>query len=222
MGKMILYGRILSPYLARCAIAANAKGLKYDVEVPKGGLKTPAYFKMNPLGLAPVLKDGKTVLYESAAIVDYLNAKSRKNPLAPRTAKAVVQMRLPAAIAGEYVQPHGIDLFRLKRGTAPKPVDPAVSGSAMVKGLDVLESAMPKSKYAAGTKISVADCFIVPALLFATRTAALFGQGDVLKDRPKLARYWKAIQKDKAVKPVVEVMNAQMDQALAGTLPPMY
>lgn len=219
---MILYGRILSPYLARCAIAANAKGLAYDVQVPAGGLKTPAYLKMNPLGRAPVLKDGKTVLYESGVIVDYLNTRSRKNPLLPKTAKAMVQMRLPGAIANEYIQPHGIDLFRLKRGTAPAPVDPAASGAAMMKGLDVLEAVMAKGRYAAGTKFSVADCFIAPALFFATRTAQIFELGDAFAGRPKLAKYWKAIQKDKFVEPVIAVMRSQMDQALAGTLPPMY
>ncbi len=219
---MILYGRILSPYLARCVIAANAKGVRVEVRLPPSSIKAAPYLKMNPLGLMPVLKDGKTVIYESAAIVDYIDSKSRKNPLAPKTAKGVLQTRLPAAIANEYVQSHGVDLFRLKRGTSAKPVDPAVSGPALVKGLDVLEQVLAKGKFAGGAKISVADCFIPPALVFAARVASLFGLGDIFAGRPKLAKYWKGIRKHPAVKPVVDGMNAMMDEALAGRLPPLH
>ena len=39
--SLLLYGRILSPYLARCAIAANAKGLKLDIKLPEGGIEVP-------------------------------------------------------------------------------------------------------------------------------------------------------------------------------------
>ncbi len=219
---LILYGRILSPFLARCVIAANAKGVAVDVQVPKGGIKTPEFLKLNPLGLMPVLKDGRTVLYESAAIVAYLDAKSRKNPLRPKTPKAVVQAGLPAAVTDNYVQGPAADLFRLKRGTAKNPVDPKAAGAALMKGLDVLEQTLAKGKYAGGAKISVADCYIPPALVFATHTAAIFALGDIFAGRPKLAKYWKGIQKDKAVKPVVDAMNAMMADALAGRLPPLY
>ncbi len=45
--------------------------------------KSPAYLKMNPNGLIPVLVDGDLVLYEAAAIVLYLVDTHRSAGLAP-------------------------------------------------------------------------------------------------------------------------------------------
>ena len=43
-----------------------------DVGGRFGGTDTPAFRAMNPFGLVPVLEDGGTVLFESAAILRYL------------------------------------------------------------------------------------------------------------------------------------------------------
>lgn len=45
--------------------------------------KSPAYLKLNPNGLIPVLQDGDLVLYETAAIVLYLVDKFPQAGLAP-------------------------------------------------------------------------------------------------------------------------------------------
>lgn len=219
--SLLLYGRILSPYLARCAIAANAKGLKLDIKLPEGGIKTPSFLKLNPLGQIPVLVDGKTAIYESAVIVGYLDSKSRKTPLFPKAPKALLAARLPAAVAAEYVQPNAAALFRLKRGMAAPHITLEGSAAALDKGLDALEVTLAKGKFAGGAAFTVADCIIPPALQFATRAAGMFALPDPLKGRPKLAKYWASIQNYKAVKPVIDAMHTMMDDALAGRLPPL-
>ncbi|MBX7199957.1 MAG: glutathione S-transferase family protein [Rhodospirillaceae bacterium] len=234
---MILYGRILSPYLARCAIAANAKGLKLDIKLPAEGIKSPSFLKLNPLGQIPVLVDGPaaegrkskksrassraTAIYESAVIVGYLDTKSKKTPLFPKAPKALLASRLPAAVAADYVQPNAAALFRLKRGIAAPHVTLEGSAAALDKGLDALEHVLAKGRFAGGSAFTSADCIIPPALQFATRVAGMFALPDPLKGRPKLAKYWASIQKHKAVKPVIDAMHAMMDDALAGKLPPL-
>lgn len=47
-----------------------------EVDLPAGGLKTPAYLALNPNGKAPTLVDGDTVLWESSAIMAYLCIKA--------------------------------------------------------------------------------------------------------------------------------------------------
>src|SRR5947207_1667106 len=62
--SMIVYGGALSPYVARVAIAARYKGMKYTLTpAVGGGQKSPEFLKIHPYGKVPALKDGKTVLF---------------------------------------------------------------------------------------------------------------------------------------------------------------
>jgi len=53
------------------------------VETERKEQKSPAYLGLNPRGLIPVLVDGETVLYETAAICLYLCDKHPDSGLAP-------------------------------------------------------------------------------------------------------------------------------------------
>lgn len=217
---MTIYGRVLSPFVARAVLAAKAKGFKYEVVMPEDGIKTPKFLKMNPFGKIPTLKDGKTIVYESSVVVAYLDAKSKTKKLVPSNAKAGAQVRLVAAIAAEYVQPPAIKLFRKKRGS-PDPLDIPATLAEVQKGLDVLEHVLVKGKFAGGAKFSFADVYAPPALMFAVRAGEFYGVPDIIGKRPKLAKYWAAIQKDKLVKPVLTEMSDMMVDALAGKIAPL-
>jgi glutathione S-transferase len=221
MAKPItIYGRILSPYVARVVLAAKAKGIKYEVVFPKDGIKTPRFLKMNPFGKIPTVKDGKTIVYESSVVVAYLDAKSKTKKLVPSKAEAAAQVRLVAAVAGEYVQPPAIKLFRKKRGS-PDPLDIPATIAELQKGLDVLEHAMVKGKFAGGATFSLADVYAAPALLFAVRAGESYDTPNIIGKRPKLSKYWAAVQKNKMIKPVLEEMTDMMVDALAGKIPPL-
>ncbi|MBL8643625.1 MAG: glutathione S-transferase N-terminal domain-containing protein, partial [Rhodospirillaceae bacterium] len=109
---MDVYGGILSPYVARVVLTARHKGIKHKLKMPEGGLKSPAYLALNPLGKMPALKDGATVLYESAVIVDYLDAKFKKKRIVPAAAKDAAKARLLATVFAEYVQAPTMVLLR--------------------------------------------------------------------------------------------------------------
>jgi glutathione S-transferase len=219
---LLIYGRILSPYVARVALAARAKGLAYEIKMPDGSIKGEAYLKINPLGRVPALKDGTSTLFESGVIIDYLDATSRAKKLLPSAAHKAGAIRLVGAVAGEYVQLPAIDLFRLKRGTTIAPVDLEATTAAMRKGLAALEKVLVRGPYAGGARFSRADCYVVPALLFATGVTQAFGMGDVLENHPKLRKYWAGIRKHKTAKPIIADMTAMMDDALSGRLPPLH
>jgi len=65
-----------SPYAWRVWLALEHKALPYTLRMLSfsgGDLKQPQFLALNPRGKVPVLVDGDVVLYESAAILDYLH-----------------------------------------------------------------------------------------------------------------------------------------------------
>ena len=215
MAAITVYGAVLSPYVARVLIACGYKGLAIDLMMPKDGIKGPEFLKLNPFGKIPAIKDGTTVLYEPAVIIDYLEAKYKKNKLLPAAAKAVGQTRLIAAIAAEYVQGVGLKFFRMKRMNRNVPADIEAAKGELHKGLDALENVMSGKKFAAGASPTIADCFVVPALFFAVHASAIFGVTDALGSRPKLKAYWQNARKDKVAGKILHGMTERMQQIIA-------
>lgn len=212
---MDIYGVVYSPYMARVVLAARYKGIKHKISMPKDGTKTPAFLKMNPLGKMPTLKDGKTVVFESGVILDYLDAKYKKKPIIPSAAKAVAQTRLVAAIFAEYVQPNA---FALWPQADPAKRDQAAVATAMAsveKALDVAEKVLVGKPFAAGAKFSLADCYAVPALFFLHFLVPQFGVKDPLAGRKKLKKYWAKVNKDKLTRQVLEEMDIGLKAVLA-------
>lgn len=73
---MRLYYGSGSPYTWRVWLGLEHKALPFELvtmSFASGELKSPAYLAMNPLGKVPVLDDDGFVVYESAAILEYLD-----------------------------------------------------------------------------------------------------------------------------------------------------
>jgi len=72
---MKLYDLEVSGNCYKIRLFLSILGLEYtkvSVNVKSGELKTSEYLDMNPNGLVPVLVDGSTSIYDSAAILAYL------------------------------------------------------------------------------------------------------------------------------------------------------
>jgi glutathione S-transferase len=79
-----------SPFSWRVLLALEIKGLPYQsslIEMSTGQLKSPEYLALNPRGRVPALRDGDYVVYESVAIVAYLDRKYPAVPLFGTTAE---------------------------------------------------------------------------------------------------------------------------------------
>ncbi len=83
-----LYWGSGSPYSWRVMLALEHKRLPYAshlLEFSKQEHKSPQMLKLNPRGLLPVLRDGDYVIFESLAILYYLDEKYPDPPLFGRT-----------------------------------------------------------------------------------------------------------------------------------------
>ena len=78
-----LYYASSSPYARRAWLALERKGIPYRhkrLSFDAGHLKTPEYVALNPRQRAPVLVDDDFALYESAAIVEYVEDRWPNGP----------------------------------------------------------------------------------------------------------------------------------------------
>jgi glutathione S-transferase len=79
----ILYYLSGSPYAWRVWLALEHKGIAYELKpmsYDAGDFKSPAFQALNPRRRVPVIEDDGFVLYESAAIVEYLEDRQPGEP----------------------------------------------------------------------------------------------------------------------------------------------
>ena len=80
---VVLYYGSGSPYAWRAWLALEQKGASHEVRTMSfaaGDLRTAEFLALNPRGRVPVLVDDGFVLYESAAIVEYIDEKWPAGP----------------------------------------------------------------------------------------------------------------------------------------------
>jgi glutathione S-transferase len=86
-----------SPFSWRVQLVLEEKGLPYEpvlLSFEKGEHKSPEHLARSPHGKVPALEDDGVVLYESSAIVEYLEEKYPAPPLLPRDPAARARVRI--------------------------------------------------------------------------------------------------------------------------------
>src|ERR1700712_386853 len=81
---LTLYWGSGSPFSWRVLLALEHKGLPYESQMlhfDKQEHQSPQMLKMNPRGRVPVLKDADYVVFESVAVLYYLDMKYPQRPI---------------------------------------------------------------------------------------------------------------------------------------------
>lgn len=86
MSKLTLISHTLCPYVQRVAIALAEKGIPVERIYIDLAAKPDWFTAISPLGKVPLLQIGDDVLFESAAICDYLEDAYPQHPLHPTNA----------------------------------------------------------------------------------------------------------------------------------------
>jgi len=199
-----LYTFFRSSAAFRVRIALNLKGADYEavaVHLPNGRHREADFLATNPQGTIPVLDDDGTVLWQSLAIIEYLDSRypePRLIPLEP-VARARVQA-LAQFIACEIHPLNNLRVLRYLR--AELKLDEA--GVARwykhwiaegFRGFEVFVSQWSGGRYCFGDSISIADVCLVPQVYNARRLECeltpyptLVRIADRLRDEPAFAR----------------------------------
>jgi glutathione S-transferase len=208
---MKLYGSIGSPYVARVALATRAKGLSVSPEAPPGGgIKSPEFLRINPLGKMPAVEDNGRHVIESIVILDYLEDAYPQPPLLPSAAIDRAAVRTFGRLCDIYIVPQLGALFRNMNPATRNAADVDAAVASIRKTLgDIEHFADAAGPYLAGKSVSQADCAVAPSMNTLQMVLEGFGVTDLLSGTPKLARWWKQVHSDQICAPVLK------DQAVA-------
>ena len=105
---MKLYGFSRSSAAFRVRIALNLKGIAWEhvnISLPDGDQFDDSYKKLNPQGRVPTLIDGDNVLYQSMAILEYLDETHPDPAFLPADSVNRARVRGPADIIACDIHP---------------------------------------------------------------------------------------------------------------------
>lgn len=210
---MKLYSVDLSPYAARARISIYAKKLPVEIVAPPaGGIKSPEYLALNPMGKIPllVLDDGVSIP-ESETIVEYLEDAFPEPALRPHGAEGAARVRLIARVAEIYVKAPLFALFSQLDPTRPRDEAAVEAGLAKLDdGLRHLEAFMPAGAYAAGDRFTTADCEVTPVSFFLNVVLSGLDRLDFLAGHPRMTAYMASAKRD----PVLAKVLGEMAEGL--------
>lgn len=176
---MKLYSYFRSGTSHRTRIAMNLKGLDYDyiaVNLAQDEQSEPAFKAINPQGLVPALQTDDLMLYQSPAILEWLEEVYPENPLLPKDATGRMQVRALSAMIGCDIHPLNnrriLQYLRNELSVDEKEVIVwcqrwIEEGFAALETL--LEKDKTRGKFCYGDNPSFADCYLIPQVSSARR-----------------------------------------------------
>lgn len=174
------------------------------VDLMKGEQKKPEFLAHQPFGVVPVLEDGAFSMYESRAIIKYLDAKLPGVKLTPESLEDRARMEQWTSVEFSNFTPTamkiiGQTVFSKWRGTTPDMAAVNTARESLTKIIDPIEAHLAKSPYFAGAQFSLADVAYMPYVeyLFAGE------QGDLVSSRPAFGAWWKKVSERPSWKKVV-------------------
>jgi glutathione S-transferase len=208
---MKLYGGLASPYVARVVLFARLKGLTVAAAMPEGGIKSPEYLALNPMGKMPLLEVDGVGIPESTVICEYLEDLHPGTGGLSGSPLERARVRTISRVFDIYVAPNTSLLFR---NLDPARRDAAAAVTALqslATGFGYLEHFVG-APYAAGAKPSLADCTLLPSFAIMKKTVfPAFGAHDPTLGDGQLGRWWSTAVADPMFGPFLREYDAAVD-----------
>jgi glutathione S-transferase len=194
---MKLYGHPMSTCTRKVLCTLAEKGQKADfvlVDIMKGDGKQPDHLARQPFGQVPAIDDDGFQLYESRAIIRYLDAKLPGAQLSPSDLKGRATMDQWLSVEQSNFTPAAMKIiwnlfFNPMMG---KPSDDKLveeSIGTMNRALDVMQARLDKSAFLAGDQFTLAEISFAPYIEYLAQTKAI----SHVNDRPAVAKWWKNV-----------------------------
>jgi maleylacetoacetate isomerase len=175
---MRLYSFFRSSAAFRVRIALNLKGVDYEivaVNLPKGAHRAAEFLAVNPQATIPTLDDDGTILWQSLAIIEYLDTRYPNPLLIPREPVARARVQALAQLIACEVHPlNNLRVLTYLRGEL------ALDEAAVAKWyahwvaeafrpLETFVARFSGGRYCFGDSLTLADVYLVPQMYNARR-----------------------------------------------------
>ena len=205
MATITVYGTPISTYVRTVRLLLEEAGVEYDIKevgIFNGENTSAEYLTKNPFGKVPTLEVDGEVLYETAAITDYLDTVVASNKFSPSNPLSKARMRQIMAIIDSYFYPSAITTIVIQRLIVPsqggKTDENAVKNAvAPAKtALEAIESLSVGSPYLLGSELSIADFYLIPIFIYLSQTPEFDA---ITAETPKVRTWWDEVNKLESV-----------------------
>lgn len=194
---MKVFGHPMSTCMRKVLTTLAEKGHRAEVvlvDLMKGEHKKPEHLARQPFGVIPVFEDDDGFqIYESRAIIRYLDAKLSGPSLVPEDLKERGRMEQWISIEQSNFSPAAMKvvmqvMFAPMRGAQPDQQIIEQGKTDASKALDVLEKALAGREFIAGS-FSLAEITWMPYVDYLIAA----GGADLVNNRENVAAWWKRI-----------------------------
>jgi glutathione S-transferase len=194
MADFVVHAVPGSPYCRAVLATLIEKGADWRLAPARpGSLHAPAHLARHPFGRIPAFEHGDFALYETQAILRYLDRALPVPPLTPADAQAAARMDQVMNICDWYLFQGVNDVIGFHRIVAPALTgaqpDEAAIAAAMPRAHVVfaeLTRLLGEAPYFTGAGLSLADLMVAPHLDFLAATPEW---ADLTAERPKLVAW---------------------------------
>lgn len=205
MTRPVLYGLSSSVYTRIVRLTLEEKGIDYDFEkvdvFDKKGVPSD-YFLLNPFGRIPAFSDGDFNLYETSAIMRYIDETYSGPSLQPSALKLRAHMNQLISLLDSYAYRSMIWPIFVERVSVP--LSGGVANEAGIEKalpvaklcLDTMAEFIDDRSFLVGSQLTLADLHAFPMLLYFSQTS----EGNKMLGRqPNLHRWLDVMKSRKSV-----------------------
>jgi glutathione S-transferase len=178
MNEFVVYSIPGSPFGRAVLVTLEEKRAPYRlVAVPPGTLRAPQHLRRHPFGRVPVLEHGDFRLYETQAILRFLDRLLPGTALTPADPRAAARMDQLMNVNDWYLFQGVANVIAFQRVVGPRLLgltpDEAAIAAALPKAhrvLDELAGFLGEQPYFVGEAPTLADLLLAPQLDFLAQT----------------------------------------------------
>ena len=196
MPKLIVYGLTASTYVRTVRLLLTEIGADYtlkSVNIFNGESQSAEYLAKHPFGKVPTLDVDGELLYETAAITQYLDTVLADGKYSPTEPMRQARMRQIMGIIDGYLYAPAIGTIVIQSLIVPsqggnpdrEKVKNAIAPAKTA--LEAIESLVGCNPYLLGSDVTIADFYLIPIFVYLAQTSEF---ATLTAQTPKLLAWW--------------------------------
>jgi glutathione S-transferase len=174
MAHPIVYGPAGSSHVWSARLALAEKGVTHElVDVPFGAHREEPHLSRQPFAKVPAFEHDGFALYETQAIMRYVDERFAGTPLQPEDVHEWSRMNQIIGIVDAYAGPSIAEVILFNRMLVPRflggtPDEAAIAGALPPARLCLSEfdRLMEDHRFLTGDHVSLADLMVIPLLYY--------------------------------------------------------